>query len=74
MPIEIRKRKNENSNAFIYRFNKRVQQSGVLKEVRKRRASKRTENKTKRRNRALYRIVKQKELAKQKKQGYKAKK
>jgi ribosomal protein S21 len=74
MPIEVRRRKNETTNAFIYRFNKRVQQSGILKEVRKRRVSKRAENKTKRRHRALYRIVKQQELAKQRKQGYSAKK
>ncbi len=74
MPIEIKRRKNENSNAFIYRFNKRVQQSGVLKEVRKRRSSGRTENKLKRRKRALYRITKQADIAKQRKQGVKAKK
>ncbi len=73
MALEIRKRKGENTNAFIYRFNKRIQQSGVLKEVRKRRAHGRPENKRKRRKRALYRIGKQKELAKQRKQGYKYK-
>ena len=74
MPIEVRKRKNENASAFIYRFNKRVQQSGVLKEVRKRRTSGRSENRLKRRKRALYRITKQADIAKQRKQGTKAKK
>jgi len=70
MPMEVRKRKNENSSAFLYRFSKRIQQSGVLKEVRKRRAHGRPENRGKRRLAALYRAGKKEEIAKQKKYGY----
>lgn len=68
--MEVRRRKNENVGSFLYRFSKRVQQSGVLKEVRKRRAHGRPENKRKRRLGALYRMNKQSEISKLKKYGY----
>lgn len=67
--MEIRKRKNESVGTFLYRFNKRVQQSGVLKEVRKRRFAARTENKRKRRISAIYRVKKNQEIKKLRKIG-----
>ena len=69
MPMEVRKRKNENVGSFLYRFSKRIQQSGVLKEVRKRRVRSRPENKRKRKLSALYRMKKKDEMAKSKKYG-----
>ena len=51
--MEVRRRKNENVGSFLYRFSKRIQQSGVLKEVRKRRVRSRPENKRKREERSL---------------------
>ncbi len=68
--MEVRRRKNENAGSFLYRFSKRIQQSGVLKEVKKRRSHARPENRMKRRLSALYRMNKKGEVAKQKKQGY----
>lgn len=73
MPMEVRRRKNENAGSFLYRFSKRIQQSGVLKEVKKRRVKTRPENKRKRRSRALYRMNKKEEMAKSKKYGRKIK-
>jgi ribosomal protein S21 len=70
MSIEVKKGKNENTNTLLYRFTKKVQQSGVMKEVKKRRFSGRAVNKNKRKAMALYRVEKQEEIAKQKKYGY----
>lgn len=68
--MEVRKRKNENAGSFLYRFSKRVQQSGVLKEVKKRRAHTRPVNRRKRRLAALYKANKKEEIARMKKYGY----
>lgn len=68
--MEVKRRKNENVGSFLYRFSKRVQQSGVLKEVRKRRSQARPKNKRKRRLSALYRMNKKEEISKLKKYGY----
>jgi len=70
MPMEVKRRKNENVGSFLYRFSKRIQQSGVLKEVKKRRAHTRPENKRKRRLSALYRQNKKAEISRLKKYGY----
>jgi len=47
---------------MLYRFNKRVRQSGIMAEARKRRYFSRPENKNKRRKSALYRVRKVEEL------------
>lgn len=70
MAIEVRKRENENINSLLYRFNKRVKQSGILKEVKKRRFYERPVNRRKRRLAALHRVEKEKELRDQKRLGY----
>jgi ribosomal protein S21 len=71
MAIEARKRENEAINSLIYRFNRKVQQSGLVKETRKRTFTTRPANRTKRRDAALYRIEKRDELVKVKKYGHK---
>jgi len=67
--LEIRRKKGENMASFIFRFNKRVKQSGILKEVKKRRFWDRPVNRSKRRSAALYRLKKQAEVSRLKKYG-----
>ena len=69
MPIHIKKRKNENISAFLYRFSKRIRQSGVLKEAKGRRFHTRRVNRNKRRASSLYRIAKVNAINRQKKYG-----
>lgn len=69
MAIEVRKKKGENVNSLLFRFNKRIKQSGVLKEVKKRRFKSREVNRNKKRASALYRSNRQEEIAKSKKYG-----
>lgn len=67
--IEIKKKEGESSSSALFRFTKRVRQSGVLTELRKRRFKKRTENKRARRLSAIYRAKKRTEVARLKKLG-----
>jgi len=67
--MEIRKKEGEPITSLMFRFNKRIRQSGVLREVRKRRFKDRDQNKTKRRASAIYRSVKKDEVLKLKKLG-----
>jgi ribosomal protein S21 len=53
----------------LYRFTKKVQQSGVLKEARSRRFRKRVGNKLKRKLSALHREGKRVEIVRKKKLG-----
>jgi ribosomal protein S21 len=69
MAIEIKKKEGETVGSFLYRFNKRVQHSGLVKETRKRQFQARPSNRRKRREGALYRMKKQKELAQTRKRG-----
>lgn len=55
--------------ALVYRFTKKVQQSGVLKEARRRRFHRRQPNRAKRLVSALHRETKRREIEKQKKLG-----
>jgi ribosomal protein S21 len=71
MVIEVKKREGESPNALIYRFGRRVKQSGLTKEVKKRRFKGRAGNKRKRRLGALYRMKRVEEFARQRKLGYK---
>jgi len=63
MHITVKKREGESTSAFLYRFNKRVKQSGILKEAKKRRFKARPPNRQKRRNAALYRRARAAEIA-----------
>jgi len=69
MPIEVRKKENESPSYLINRFTKKMQQSGVLREVKKRRFYGRVINRSRRRTRALHREEKKKEFLKAKKLG-----
>lgn len=69
MAIEVKRRKNESPTTLIYRFIKRVQQTGVLRESKKRRFQSRNQNKLKRRLSALHRVVKKKDFERLKKIG-----
>lgn len=63
------KREGESIGSFLFRFNKKIKRSGVMKEVRKRRFRSRTQNRNKRRSAALYRLEKRKVFEKEKKNG-----
>lgn len=67
--MEVRKRENEATGSLIYRFIKRVQQTGVLREAKKRRFHDRTQNRLKRKISALHREEKKREMEKAKKLG-----
>jgi small subunit ribosomal protein S21 len=67
--MEIKRREGESINAFLYRFNKKIQRSGVLREAKKRKHRDRPVSKQKRRLSALYREKKKKEVEKAKKMG-----
>jgi ribosomal protein S21 len=67
--MEVKKRDNESINTLIYRFIKRVQQTGVLRESKKRRFHDRPTNRLKRRLSALHREEKKKDYERAKKLG-----
>ncbi|PIR89112.1 MAG: hypothetical protein COU07_02690 [Candidatus Harrisonbacteria bacterium CG10_big_fil_rev_8_21_14_0_10_40_38] len=67
--VDVRRKEGETSNALIYRFLKKTQQSGVLKEAKKRRFHSRPESKIKRRQSAIHRSKKRVEYEKAKKMG-----
>lgn len=67
--VIIKKKEGESVNSLIFRFSKRVQRSGVLREAKKRRFSSRKENKMKRRLSALHCLKKKIEVEKAKKLG-----
>jgi len=67
--MEIKRREGETINAFLYRFNKRVRQAGILQEAKKRRFRSRPVSKRQRKLAALYRDKKQAEVRKMKKLG-----
>lgn len=67
--IEVKKKEGESVNAFLYRFTKKMQQSGVLKEAKKRRFHSRSVNKHAQKESALYRLAKKQDLERLKKLG-----
>ncbi|PIR87712.1 MAG: hypothetical protein COU10_03210 [Candidatus Harrisonbacteria bacterium CG10_big_fil_rev_8_21_14_0_10_45_28] len=67
--ISVKKRKGESANSLMYRFNKKMRQSGVVKESRSRRFTTRDLSKTKRRQSALHREEKKLDYLKKKKLG-----
>lgn len=67
--IEIKRKEGESSNAFLYRFTKKIQQAGILKEAKKKRFSSRSQNKYARKRSALYRSAKKAEITRAKKAG-----
>jgi len=67
--ITIKKREGETAASLLYRFNKRIQQSGILREAKKRRFSNRLPNRNARRRSALHREKKRREIERAKKLG-----
>lgn len=67
--IDVKKRNNETPTAMLFRFTKKVRQSGVMKEVRRRRFHGRAQNKRKRAVSAAYRADKKREFADLRKMG-----
>lgn len=67
--VKVTKKEGESSSALLFRFTKKVKQSGVLKESKKRRFKERPQNKRKKRLSALYREKKKAEISRLKKMG-----
>jgi ribosomal protein S21 len=69
MPLRLTRKESESVNSFLYRFNKKSQQSGLSKEYRKRYFRSRPANRRARRSAALYRTRKQEEVSRERKLG-----
>jgi ribosomal protein S21 len=67
--MELKRREGESISAFLYRFSKKVQQSGILREAKKRKFKSRPVSKYKKRLSALHRERKKKEIEKARKMG-----
>jgi ribosomal protein S21 len=67
--IYIQRKEKETSESLIRRFSRRVQQSGVLKRVRKLRFRQEEQSRPKRRDEALYKVKIRKEIGRLKKLG-----
>jgi len=67
--IHLRKKDGESNNSLVYRFTKKVVQSGVLKQVKSKRYHERNVNRRKRRASALHREKKRAEIQKAKRMG-----
>lgn len=63
----VKRKENESTGSFIYRFTKKVQQSGVLIEARKRRFRNRPKSRLKMKEAALYREARKLEVVKENK-------
>ncbi len=59
--MDMKRREGESASAFLYRFTKKVRQSGILMEAKKRRFRTRPASKLKKRLSALYRAGKTRE-------------
>ena len=68
--MKVRKREGESTGSLIYRFTKRTQQSGIIKEVKKRRFRTRPVSRIKRKVSAIHKEGKKKEYERAKKMGY----
>lgn len=69
MAILVKKREGESTGSIIYRFTRRVRQSGVLREARKRRFKDRPVSRVKRKTSAVYKEKMRQERVKAKKLG-----
>ena len=69
MPVTVKKREGESATALVYRFSKKVQRSGVLREARSKRFHSRKTNRNMRRKSALHREKKSAEIEKAKRTG-----
>ncbi len=69
MAIEVKKREGESVGSMLYRFTKKVQQSGVLRETKRRRFRSRPLSRIKRKSSALHRVKKLAERERARKLG-----
>jgi ribosomal protein S21 len=67
--VIVRRKEGEQASSLVYRFTKKVRQSGVLLEAKKRRFSDRQPNRNKRRLSAIHRVGKSEEMGKTKRLG-----
>ncbi len=67
--IQVRKKEKEAPESLIRRFSRRVQQSGVLKQVRRGRFHQEEKSRDQRRLEALYKVKIRKEISRLKKLG-----
>ena len=67
--VEVKKRGGESASTLLYRFSKKIRQSGVVKEFRKRKFHERTHGKLQRRVSALHRVKKKAEVVRMRKLG-----
>lgn len=67
--IQVKRKERETAESLIRRFSRRVQQSGVLKQVRKLRFRAEEQSREKRRAGALYKVKIRKEISRLKKLG-----
>ncbi|MDP3999036.1 MAG: 30S ribosomal protein S21 [bacterium] len=65
----VRRKEGETTGSFLFRFSKKVQQSGILREVKKRKFHHRAKSRIKRKIAAIYRDDKKKEVERSKKMG-----
>ena len=70
MSIRVNKRKGENFSSLIFRFNRKIKRSGILREAKKKMYFRRPINKNQRRKSALYREEKKREIEKLRRYGY----
>lgn len=67
--INLRKKDGESNSSLVYRFTKKVMQSGVLKESKRKRYHERKANRNKIRKSALHREQKREEIRQAKRMG-----
>lgn len=67
--IQVKRKERETAESLIRRFSRRVQQSGVLRQVRKMRFRAEEKSRDKRRDEALYKVKIRKEIDRLKKLG-----
>ena len=69
MGIIVKKKEGEPTASLIYRFTKKIQQAGVLREAKKRRFSRRKITRNKRHLSAIYKANMKAKILKEKSQG-----
>ncbi|MEE8131756.1 MAG: 30S ribosomal protein S21 [Candidatus Paceibacterota bacterium] len=67
--MQLKRKQGESTSAFLYRFSKKMQQSGILREAKKRRHKDRKISKRQKRLSAIHRVKKRKEVEMAKKMG-----
>ncbi|MBI3638298.1 30S ribosomal protein S21 [Candidatus Wolfebacteria bacterium] len=67
--MELKRKEGESIGSFLHRFTKKIRQSGVLIEAKKRRFKNRTTSKQKKRVSALYREEKRIKIEREKRMG-----